>query len=283
MPRSPIDYTIFVAIRGKNYDVVRSIAQSNPAALTCKDERTNNTPLLYAVTKDDEECVDLLIELGVSVDPNDEENANLMAYVIANGSLRMIEKFYRLGFTSTEYVSHGYRCPLSAQAVTRAWTYEEFMFLYNLGIIEVSFEGKNHYAYWQICLLHAAVMFSSSGTVRALLELNSALALMKSMSGTLPIHHAAQQGSFEMVKLLQHACPSTIDVFADNGNTPIHEAVVSGERAVVRLLHTLGSDSYHIPPLSDDEILKLHNASQYALYRTLMFARSLTEILMLCH
>jgi len=280
---NPIDYTIFVAIRCKHYDVVRSIAQSNPAALTYKDERTNNTPLLYAVAKGDEECVDLLIELGVSVDPNDEENANLMAYLLTNGTLRMIEKFYRLGFTSTEYVSNGERRPLAARAVTRAWTYEEFMFLYSLGIIEVSFEGKDYYESWSTCILHAAVMFSSIGTMRALLELNPALVQMRAIDGLLPIHIAAQEGSLEKIKLLYHACPSTIDVLSEDGYLPIHDALLYGKDTSLILLHTLGSDSYHITPLSDDETLKLQSSTQYALYRTLMFARSLTEILMLCH
>lgn len=230
---------------------------------------------MRAASWGDEECIDLLLELGAKFKCYCPDTNAIIDMALTTQQLHIVEKCVQLGWKLEYYDPFQKKVPLSSFAVHEISTYEDFMKLHKLGVIDVSKEGNRCYPEKDTQFLDDAVFHQRSWIVRALLEIDPSLALVKNSRGQLPIHNAVTNKSTEIVQLLCAACPSSIDVCDIFGAAPIHHAAFSQMNTHIRLLHAAGSDVYHL------KVKRLRNPFKNPVFRIYAHARSLTEILYL--
>lgn len=266
------DAAIFQAIDREDYDEIRAIAHRDKSMLNVEDV-FEDTPLEHAASRGDEKCVKLLIELGAYFDPKASVTDDMVAHAISTRKLHIAETFFRLGWRPSLNNFPTYLGTPTEVAIKQIYTYEDFMRLYRNGILDVTYTSDMPE---RRLFLHIAVERGHAPIVRALLEVNPALAHTRNGRGELPIHAAAIRKPEEIMVLLARAAPETLDAFDNFGIAPIHKAAQCKAGNLVRLLHRFGSDVYHLtrraayPPFS------------FPVYRRYAYLRSLAEVLFLC-
>jgi ankyrin repeat protein len=199
---------IFSAIAMNLSDEVRRIVAADPSALNRRQSRNENhrTPLHFAVLKNRQEMISLLLELGADPLAVDGSGQSVAAYATAPDTDRRVMEKIR-AMTSAELVSavRGHRSPRS-------------------GPID----------------LVALLALGEWGTATQLLSENAGL--IEPSGGVL--HLMAKRNDVAAVKWLldQGADPNGRWAHWDADVTPLHLAASRGHAEIVRLLVAAGSD-----------------------------------------
>lgn len=259
---------IWYAISDANCEEIRAAVARDPDVL----ERRNaneQTPLVYAAHRGAIECVDLLLELGASFDPTSRDANDIILNAIETHKTHIVAKFVNLGWTLHSLELHPLSSSTTYFAIWYVEEYEEFVELHRLGVLNLNNRQGVFF------LLHYAAESRPMSIVRALIELNPALARDKDSRGQLPIHRAAYTNREDAVRLLVHSFSDTVNELDNFDVAPIHFAALHKSGNLVRYLHRLGSDTYHVTPRINPEPFT------FPVYRIYAYARSLAEVLLL--
>jgi ankyrin repeat protein len=191
---------IFSAIAMNLADEVRRIVAADASALNRRQSRNENhrTPLHFAVTRDRQEMISLLLELGADPLAVDGSGQPVAAYVTAPGTDRhVMEKV--VAMTSAEIVSaaRGNRAPrstpmdLAALVSLGDWNTAGHLLSGNAALIE---PGGG--------VLHLMAKRNDVAAVRWLIDHGADVNGRWGDAEVTPLHLAAQQGHLDSARLL---------------------------------------------------------------------------------
>lgn len=267
------------AVRERNFARIRELGEEDPYNLT--RFYNGSTPFDMATAWGYEDVIDLLLELGVRFEKECDNFFSPMETAIQYGYCALVEKFFNLGSNEIGREKEGHVFTLLNHAAGPGGNGECVRLLHRLGLVDETRypsrtrDGSNP--------LHRAAFLGKIDTIQALLELFPSFLYEKSATGMFPIHASAVSREVDVARLMLAADADVLDYPDNNRNAPIHYAAQIDARAFVIFFHTQGSDVYHIVPEKEElDMEERDPAKRCALYRTLMFIRSLSEVLLLC-
>jgi ankyrin repeat protein len=234
---------IFSAIALGLQDEVRRIVANDPSALNARQSRNENhrMPLHFAVIKDRQDMIALLLELGADPLAVDGDGQPVAAYVSRPGTDRKILEKIR-AMTSAELVSavRGHRAPRSGPLDLVAllglgdWSTAEQLWKQNAGLIEPS-GGVLH-------------LMAKRNEIEAVQWLLARGADPNGMwphwdAEVTPLHLAAREGHADLVRLLLDAGADRTIRDSKHDSDPLGWASFFDKPEIVEILRRYGSAS----------------------------------------